>query len=358
MVTRNDPGEPGDRASATAALPGRIAPMLAVAGELPLTDAGWAYEVKWDGVRAIVYAEHGRVRALSRGDRDLAAAFPELAEAAALLGRHSAILDGEVIALDPGGLPSFGLLQQRMHLTGASRVASRAREILAGYVVFDLLHLDGESLLPLPYDERRARLESLGLAGRSVVTGDSHREVSGRELAEGLRRAGFEGVVAKRRESPYRPGRRSGGWRKVKNFITQEIVLGGWTAGEGQRAGSLGALLMGIPDELGLRYAGKVGTGFSAAARADLLRRLAPLASAVSPFADPLERAEVAAAHWVRPVLVGEVRYGTRTADGRLRHAAWRGLRFDKDPADVRDEGLRDEGLRDEGPGTRGPAGT
>ncbi len=338
MVRRDEPTEdPVPPGAAAAPLPARIAPMLAVAGDLPLTDAGWAYEVKWDGVRAIAYADRGQVRALSRNDRDLAASFPELAEAGSL-GARRAVLDGEVIALDVGGHPSFGLLQQRMHLTGADRVARRAREIPAGYVVFDLLHLDGQSLLPLSYDERRARLEDLALAGRSVITGDSFRDIPGRPLAASLQRGGFEGVLAKRRDSPYRPGRRSGEWRKVKNFATQEVVIGGWTEGEGQRAGSLGALLMGIPGGASLRYAGKVGTGFTAQARADLLRRLAPLASVMSPFAQPLDRAEAAAAHYVRPVIVGEVRYGERTADGRLRHPSWRGLRPDKDPADVRDE--------------------
>ena len=340
MASRPRSGGPGP-GGGYQPLPARIPPMLAITGELPLTDAGWAYEVKWDGIRAVVYADRGQVRALSRNDKDLLGSFPELAEAGALLPGRQAVLDGEVVALDERGRPSFELLQQRMHLTGAARVARRAREIPAGYVVFDVLHLDGAALLPLSYDQRREVLAGLALAGRSVLTGDSFAGVPGRELAASLRRGGFEGVVAKRRDSPYRPGRRSSEWRKVKNFATQEVVIGGWTEGEGNRAGSLGALLMGIPDGLLLNYAGKVGTGFTAATRADLMRRLAPLARAVSPFAQPLDRAEAAAAHYVRPVIVGEVRYRERTGDGRLRHPSWRGLRPDKDPAEVR---LEDRG--------------
>jgi bifunctional non-homologous end joining protein LigD len=133
----------------------------------------------------------------------------------------------------------------------------------------------------------------------------------------------------------YRPGRRTGDWLKVKNFRSQEVVIGGWTEGGGERSGSLGALLMGIPAADGLSYVGKVGTGFGAQARRDLLAALAPLASKTSPFSAPLSPAETAQAHFVRPVLVGEVDFGERTADGRLRHPSWKGLRLDKDPAEV-----------------------
>src|ERR1022692_1101474 len=151
--------------------------LFATAGSLPARDEGWAYEIKWDGIRAVVYVDGGRVRALSRTDRDITATFPELREVGERLGARPAVIDGELVALGPDGRPSFGLLQQRMHLSGSAEITRRAREVPVSYVVFDVLHLDGQSLLDLPYDERRKRLESLGLSGGSLATGDSFRDV-------------------------------------------------------------------------------------------------------------------------------------------------------------------------------------
>jgi bifunctional non-homologous end joining protein LigD len=333
MIHRMDPAPEG-----FAPLPDRLAPMLAVAGSLPSGDAGWAYEVKWDGIRAVVYVEGGRVRALGRSSTDITARYPELREAGEQLGARPAVLDGEVIALGPDGRPSFGQLQQRMHLSGSSEIARKARQVPVSYVVFDVLHLDGQSLLELSYDERRQRLESLGLAGGSLATGDSFRDVPGADVLAAAEQRGLEGIVAKRRDSPYRPGRRSGEWVKVKVVRTQEVVIGGWTAGNGQRSGELGALLLGIPGGDGLRYVGKVGTGFGEQERRAILRRLEPLARKTSPFSTPVDPAVAALAHFVRPAVVGEVRYGDRTEDGHLRHASWRGLRPDKDPREVTDE--------------------
>jgi bifunctional non-homologous end joining protein LigD len=330
MIHRMDPAREGFQP-----LPERIQPMLATAGALPAKDEGWAYEVKWDGVRAVAYIDGGRVRALTRNDKDLTVSFPELRAVGELLGARPAVLDGELVALGPDGRSSFGLLQQRLHLSSSAEISRRAREVPVRYVVFDVLHLDGQSLLDLTYDDRRQRLESLGLSGESLATGDSVRDVAGADVLAAARHSGLEGIVAKRRDSPYRPGRRSGEWLKVKNFRTQEVIIGGWTEGSGERSGSLGALLMGIPQAGGLCYVGKVGTGFGAQARRDLLDALEPLARKTSPFAARLSAAETAAAHFVRPVLVGEVQYGEWTADGHLRHPSWRGLRPDKDPAEV-----------------------
>jgi bifunctional non-homologous end joining protein LigD len=312
--------------------------MLAVAGSLPADDAGWAYEVKWDGIRAVVYVDGGRVRALGRTSKDITARYPELREAGERLGARPAVLDGEIIALGPDGRPSFGQLQQRMHLSGSAEISRKARQVPVSYVVFDVLHLDGQPLLDLPYDERRQRLESLGLSGASIVTGDSFRDVPGADVLAAAGQRGLEGIVAKRWDSPYRPGRRSGEWVKVKIFKTQEVVIGGWTEGNGQRSGELGALLLGIPGGDGLRYAGKVGTGFGEQERRAILGSLRPLARKTSPFAAPIDPSVAALAHFVRPVIVGEVRYGDRTADGHLRHPSWRGLRPDKDPGEVTDE--------------------
>jgi bifunctional non-homologous end joining protein LigD len=312
----------------------RIKPMLARLGDLPADDAGWAYETKWDGARAMVYVEDRGVQAFTRNDKDLVGSFPELVEVGATLGARSAVLDGELVALGPDGRPSFGLLQQRLHLVGA-KVAGRAVAVPVTYVVFDLVHLDGRWLLKLPYDERRAELESLSLTGGSVATAASMLDAHGADVLQAARDNGLEGILAKRRDAPYRPGERTAEWIKIKIFRTQEVVIGGWTEGRGERTGSMGALLLGLPADGGLRYVGKVGTGFSEAGRRELLDLLGPLQGAVSPFVGSLGRAEAAGAHFVRPALVGEVSYGEWTADGRLRHPAWRGLRIDKDPGDV-----------------------
>ena len=178
-------------------------------------------------------------------------------------------------------------------------------------------------------------LESLHLSGQTFITTESFRDVAGQDILAAAVQNGLEGVVAKRRDSAYRPGRRSPDWVKVKSFRTQEAVIGGWTEGRGERTGSLGALLLGIPDDEGLRYIGKVGTGFSETARRALLDDLKPLATRSSPFAPPLPAAEAAKAHFVRPEVVGEVEFSEWTTAGRLRHPTWRGLRPEKAPHDV-----------------------
>ncbi len=330
MVHRMDPA-PDDFEP----MPEWISPMLAMAGSLPADDEGWSYEFKWDGVRAIVLVDGGRVRALSRNDKDLVASFPELRALGEFLGSRSAILDGEIVAFDAEGHPSFGRLQQRLHVGSTSLVARRARDVPVRYLAFDLLYLEGHSLLGRTYDERRALLESLKLAGDTFAVPPSFRDTSGADvLAVAMERA-LEGVVAKRRGSHYLPGQRNGDWVKVKNFRTQEVVIGGWTAGKGSREGSLGALLLGIPTDGGLAYAGKVGTGFSETTRRELLEILTPLGTDRSPFVGRLSPAETSLAHFVRPEVVGEVQYGEWTKDGHLRHPSWRGLRTDKDPSDV-----------------------
>jgi bifunctional non-homologous end joining protein LigD len=330
MIHRMGPAPAADEP-----VPERVKPMLAVTGELPARRGGWAYEFKWDGVRAIVYVDGGRVRATSRNDKDLAAWFPELRELGKFLGSRRAVLDGEIVAIDEKGRPSFALLQRRLHLGSASAVARRAKELPASFLAFDLLYLDGRPTVDLAYDKRRALLEALQIQGGSFATPPSFTDRSGKELLAVSSERGLEGLVVKRRESRYAPGQRNGDWVKVKNFRAQEVVIGGWTAGKGGRTNSLGALLVGLPSENGLVYTGKVGTGFDEASRAELLRLLEPLGQDGTPFATALPRADTALAHFVRPALVGEVRYSEWTSDGRLRHPSWRGLRPDKGPDDV-----------------------
>ncbi len=317
-------------------MPGFVAPMLATPGDPP-AGPGWAVEFKWDGIRAVVAARADGTRVWSRNGNDVTASYPELSLGAAadgLAARGPLLLDGEIVALD-GGRPSFSRLGERMHVRapGADLVA-RVPVVL---YVFDVLWAGDASLVAATYDERRARLEELGLdAVPQVAVPPSYGDVSARALLDVARAHRLEGVVSKRRRSRYEPGRRSAAWVKTALLTTQEVVVGGWTPGQGRRAGTVGALLLGAHDRDGrLRYLGHVGTGFTDAALRRLAAELAPLAQDVPGFDDEVPAAEARAARWVRPVLVGEVVYRTLTPDLRLRHASWRGLRPDRDPAGV-----------------------
>jgi bifunctional non-homologous end joining protein LigD len=315
-------------------LPKPVAPMLASAGEPP-SGPGWAFEFKWDGVRAIAAAAGERVRLYSRNRNDITGGYPELAVLSRLVGGRAVLLDGEIVTLGAAGRPDFGLLQQRMHLRAPSPEVMARVPIC--YYVFDLLDLDGHRLLPQSYQRRRELLASLDLEATSpwIRVPPSHTDVDGHELLEVARRHGLEGVVGKRLRSRYEPGRRSTAWTKTSLWTTQEVVVGGWTTGEGRRAGTLGALLLGAYDEGRLRYLGDVGTGFTEQILDDLVERLAALGQPHSPFDEPVPHEHARRAHWVRPLLVGEVEYRNMTLDRRLRHTTWRGLRPDKDPAQV-----------------------
>jgi bifunctional non-homologous end joining protein LigD len=320
-------------------LPGLVRPMLAVPGELPPAgeEADWAYEMKWDGVRAVVYVDGGRARALSRNDIDITVSYPELRGLGAALGTTQVVLDGELVAFDSHGRPSFATLQQRMHVTDAAAVRRLVARVPVLYVIFDLLHLDGRSMLREPYHRRRDELDTLGLAGDSwqlspVFSGPGADVLA----ASGVQ--GMEGVLAKRRASSYEAGKRSRAWRKIKHVRTQEVLIGGWRPGKGRRAGTIGSLMLGIPEDGRLRYVGRVGTGFTEALLADLGTRLGRLERKSAPFAAQLPSAVRRDARWVMPKLVGEVAFTEWTADGLLRHPCWRGLRPDKSPEDVRPE--------------------
>jgi bifunctional non-homologous end joining protein LigD len=315
-------------------LPDLVRPMLAVAGELPPDAPVWRFEFKWDGVRALAYSEGGRLRLLSRGDRDVTATYPEVRGLGEVLGSCQVVLDGEVVALDEAGRPSFEALQPRMNVDGAAKVRRLAARIPVTYMVFDLLHLDGASTLSLPYRERRRLLDGLALAGDHWVVPPSH-EGPGADVLGAARAAGLEGVVAKRADSPYRPGQRSREWLKVKLLRTQEVVVGGWSPGQGARAERIGALLVGIPTDGGLAYAGKVGTGFSDESLAELRSLLAPLRRPGPPFSTSVPAADATGATWVEPAVVGEVRFSEWTRAGKLRQASWRGLRPTRAPEDV-----------------------
>ena len=314
-------------------MPQGLLPMLAVAGSLPHDDEAHGYEVKWDGVRVLAYVNGpaGPVRLHSRKGADITPRYPEVHELASLLAARAAVVDGEVAAFDDKGRPSFGLLQHRMHVGDARAVRQRMVDIPVVYMAFDLLWLDGRSLIDTPYVERRQALEELALEGSGVQVPPSHVG-DGAALLEVTRRQGLEGVVAKRLRSPYEPGRRSRCWIKVKNHRRQEIVIGGWLPGSGNRAGRIGALLAGHYEGPSLRFAGRVGTGFSDATLNLLDRMLAPLARATSPFTDPVPYPE---ARWVEPRLVADVEFSEWTSGGTMRHPSFKGLRDDKDPGEV-----------------------
>jgi len=319
----------------TAELPEPVAPMLASVGEPP-SGPGWALEFKWDGVRALAAVAGDQVRLYSRRGNDITGGYPELAVLSELVGGRPVLLDGEIVTLGVAGGPDFALLQQRMHVRAPSPWL--VDRIPISYYVFDLLDLDGHRLLPQSYQRRRELLAELALDGASprVRVPPQYTDVDGRQLLDVARRHGLEGVVGKRLSSRYEPGRRSPAWIKTALWCTQEVIVGGWTPGQGRRAGTLGALLMGAyDDESRLRYLGDVGTGFTDWMLDDLLVRLVALEQSGSPFDEPVPREHARRARWVRPQLVGEVEYRTLTPDRRLRHATWRGLRPDKDPAQV-----------------------
>jgi bifunctional non-homologous end joining protein LigD len=330
MMHRMDPPPEGFEP-----MPSVVKPMLAVPrDELPPDDDAYGYEFKWDGVRAVVYVDGGRPRALSRSDRDVTASYPELRAMAESLGSRRVVLDGEIVAMDDSGRPSFGALQSRMHVTNAAQVRRLATQTPATFLVFDVLYLDGRMLLETPYVDRRRVLESLDLAGPSWQTTPMF-EGGGEAVLATSREQGLEGIIAKRLDSRYVPGRRSESWLKVKNVRMQEVVIGGWKPGEGRRKGAIGSLLLGVNADAGLEFVGHVGTGFTDAMLRDLEADLAPLERADSPFATTVPRVQARDAHWVEPRLVGEVVFTEWTRETRLRHPSWRGLRPDKSPDEV-----------------------
>lgn len=320
-----------------AAIPERIDPMLAtLARDVPRDEDEYGFEIKWDGVRTIAYSEGGTLKLRSRTGRDVTGTYPEIKAIGRAIGMAGTILDGEIVVLDEAGRSDFQRLQGRMNVTAKRVSEALIRSAPVTYVIFDLLYRDGELLIDLPYAERRRRLEELALEGESWRT-PANQIGAGSEFAAAARGLGLEGVIAKRLDCPYRPGKRSRDWLKIKNVRSQEIVIGGWTPGEGRRESSIGALLGGYWAEGGdgdpeLRYAGRIGTGFSDELLAKLLAMLEPLRTEASPFAG---RQPPRNAIFARPELVGEVEFAEWTRAGTLRAPVFKGLRPDKTAADV-----------------------
>jgi bifunctional non-homologous end joining protein LigD len=311
-------------------------PMLATNGTPGLARAmgagSWA-EMKWDGVRALGVWSDGRLRLFARRGTDITDRYPELtAPGAASFAAENAILDGEIVALDERGRPSFSLLQNRMHLTRAADIAAESRRTPARLYLFDVLAADGADLTERPLAERREVLERIAASAGAAIDVPPVFDDLDAALAI-AREHDLEGVMAKDPDARYRSGR-SDRWMKLKLTRTQEVVIGGIRPGKGGRSGSIGSLLLGVPDDDGIRYVGRVGTGFSERALQRLWDDLEPLRTDDAPL-HGVPRLDARDALWVRPELVGEVEFSEWTPGGSMRHPRWRGLRSDKSPADV-----------------------
>ncbi|GAB3154854.1 ATP-dependent DNA ligase [Micromonospora sonneratiae] len=307
-----------------------LKPMLASTGELP-AGSEWGYEFKWDGVRALADIGNGKIHLYSRSGSEITTAYPELAP----LGGEvdDALLDGEVVVLTGGGVPSFTALAERMHVREKGRAARLAAAMPVTYMIFDVLRLRGADLTRHPYQQRRDCLDELALGGPHWAVPPVFPD--GPATYEAAGEHGLEGVMAKRLDSAYRPGVRSPDWVKVKLEVTGDFVVGGWRPG----ARRIGGLLVGVPGPDGrLVYRGRVGGGIGAATERELLARLEPLRTDTSPFHRGMPREDARGAIWVRPETVVEVKYGQRTPDGRLRFPRLRRLRPDKAAEEVTDD--------------------
>lgn len=322
-------------------------PMRAVLGEMPADERDWAFEVKWDGVRALGAIVDGELHLRSSNGNDITPRYPELAGIVDELAGRSAILDGEVVRLDASGRPDFGALQARMHLTRPAEVAKLAATAPVTWALFDLLEFDGTDTTALPYEDRRRLLESLIEPGPYWQVPATHIG-HGSDLLEAVRQEGLEGVMAKKLGSPYVVGKRSTSWRKIKVRQQQELVVGGWRPGRdgGSRAEGIGALLVGAYDGDRLVYAGRVGSGLTQSDLRWYRDHFATRTRDTCPFDPPPTRAEQADATWVEPDVVVEVAFTEWSHEDRLRHPVHLGRRDDKDPRSVVHERI--------GPGGRG----
>ncbi len=317
-------------------VPDPVEPMLATEGPLPV-GGGWAYETKWDGFRCCLrVGPTGATRLTSRLGNEITNTYPDLAGVVTdALGGRAAVLDGELVVLNAQGRPDFALMQSR-HQRGPSAALLRAAPVT--FLAFDVLRLGADLLLKAPYTERRALLDELKPESHHIAipryfTDD---DIDPADLLQVVEEQGLEGLVAKRLDSRYHPGTRTRDWLKRPLIKTQDVLIGGWRPGKGNRSGRIGALLLGAYDTDGsLCYVGDVGTGFTERALDDLLARLEPLTRPTSPFRDPVPADRARGARWVEPKLIGQVVYRQFTSDHRLRHTAWRGLRDDVTPESV-----------------------
>ena len=319
----------------TSRLPGFVQPELATLVKQAPQGGGWLHEIKFDGYRAVSRIENGSVTMYSRNDKDWTDRFRVIADELAVLPVASAILDGEVVVCLPDGRTSFQELQTELGVAGAGDGPEAREQSRLQYYVFDLLYLDGYDLLGVAIEDRKELLRRLvpDTGGTGRILHSEHIPGEGPAVLEQACRMGLEGIVSKKTSTPYRPGLRGREWVKTKCRSAQEFVIGGYTDPAGARTG-FGALLLGVHGDRGLRYAGKVGTGFDERLLEGLAARLATLRTDHSPFVEGLEKAQKNA-HWVIPELVAEVEFAEWTRDGGLRHPSFKGLREDKAVTDL-----------------------
>jgi bifunctional non-homologous end joining protein LigD len=317
-----------------AAMPSSVKPMLAMLVDKPFTDEQWLFETKWDGVRAVCFLKNGKMRLVSRNQREMTAQYPELSEIGNHIDAETAILDGEIVALDKQGIPRFQLLQPRF---GRKKETAATEEFTIAFYVFDMLYRDGYDLTPCKLLERKAILEKTLRTNQELRYSD-HVLTRGEKFFEQIEKMRLEGMIAKRVDSTY-VHRRSNDWLKVKTIQRQEVVIGGYTKPRGSRT-HLGALVVGLYDGKELRYVGHTGGGFNRKTLAEMHKQLQPLKTTKSPFSrEPKTNEPV---QWVKPKLVCEVKFSEWTNDGNMRHPIYLGLRDDKSPAECRVEKKHD----------------
>lgn len=324
-----------------------------LADRLPPDDDRWAYEVKWDGMRIIAAVDARKdpdgatrdasIRLWSAAGNDATDRFPEVAPLAEALRPHTAVLDGEIVALDAAGRPDFGRLQPRMQARSAKQTKVAAAEQAVTFILFDLLELDGHDLTGRSYEDRHRLLDLLVEPSPHWTVTDTWTG-GGEALLEAMAATGMEGLIAKRLGSRYEPGRRSSDWRKIKVRSRQELVVGGWLPGQGNRADTFGSLLVGYyPHDLAttertsgaLVYAGRIGTGFKRTEQERLVAELSSIVTSTCPFAPGIPADVEHSGRWVRPELVVEAEFGEWTSDGVMRHPAYVGQRYDRDASSV-----------------------
>jgi bifunctional non-homologous end joining protein LigD len=311
-----------------------LEPMMATLVDESFDDEGWIFEPKWDGVRAIATCVDETIL-LSRNMRDITATYPELSKLHQQMVSLEAIVDGEIVAM-AAGKPSFERLQSRINLANPRDIERATKQTPVTFVAFDLLYLDGKSLTDEPLEVRKELLQDL-------IVGDERIEVSpsvateGKALFTAVKNAHMEGIVAKRLRTPYRPGKRSKDWLKIKTIYEADVVVGGWTRGEGSRSGRFGSLLVGAYEGESLRFVGSVGTGFNEKTLGEVLESMSELETSTNPFdSDPRDKSSwgkpIKDPHWVRPKLVAKIEFRELTSAGRLRAPSFKGLRAEKQP--------------------------
>jgi bifunctional non-homologous end joining protein LigD len=309
-------------------MPAVISPMLATLIPQPFSDPEWIYEIKLDGVRAVCFLKDGKMRLVSRNGKEMNLRYPELAGLTEMIGDKNAILDGEIVALDENGKPSFQRLQSRIGLTKAKEIETLSVKFPVVYYVFDLLYYDRFNLMPAMLIHRKALLRDILIESDSVRF-SQHYIGKGEQLFESAQKKRLEGIIAKKQSSLY-VQKRSRDWLKIKTVLQQEVVISGYTSPRGSRS-RFGALIVGLYRAGELIYVGHVGGGFNEGSLQQVYKMMQPLKTRNSPFAATPKTNE--AVQWIRPALVCEVKFSEWTADGKMRQPIFLGLRDDKDPA-------------------------